>query len=210
MRKTGLTRREPARQRAAARSRCSRIPPNAASRRRGAVRRQAVGHRRRRRAAPADRRPGHGGDPVPERRRVDRAPAQGPSREQRAWAARRTSPRASSAPGRDRAHRPDGAAAVRTAACRRSVPPREAFLEACQEAGIQAEIPDDIVRGELGEVRLPGRRCRAPPRSARAPLGVVRADPDLRWLFEQAMRETWTRRPRARRGARRRLRRGAA
>jgi 2-dehydropantoate 2-reductase len=27
---------------------------------------------------------------------------------------------------------------------------------------------------------------------ARAPLGVVRADPDLRRLFEQAMRETWT------------------
>ena len=27
---------------------------------------------------------------------------------------------------------------------------------------------------------------------ARAPLGVVRADPDLRHLFEQAMRETWT------------------
>ena len=27
---------------------------------------------------------------------------------------------------------------------------------------------------------------------ARAPLGVVRADPDLRALFEQAMRETWT------------------
>ena len=26
---------------------------------------------------------------------------------------------------------------------------------------------------------------------SRAPLGVVRSDPDLRWLFEQAMRETW-------------------
>ena len=27
--------------------------------------------------------------------------------------------------------------------------------------------------------------------SARVPLGVVRADPDLRWMFEQAMRETY-------------------
>jgi 2-dehydropantoate 2-reductase len=27
---------------------------------------------------------------------------------------------------------------------------------------------------------------------SRSPLGVVRADPDLRWMFEQAMRETWT------------------
>jgi 2-dehydropantoate 2-reductase len=26
---------------------------------------------------------------------------------------------------------------------------------------------------------------------ARAPLGVIRGDPELRWLFEQAMRETW-------------------
>jgi 2-dehydropantoate 2-reductase len=26
---------------------------------------------------------------------------------------------------------------------------------------------------------------------ARAPLGVVRGDPDLRWLLEEAMRETW-------------------
>jgi 2-dehydropantoate 2-reductase len=26
---------------------------------------------------------------------------------------------------------------------------------------------------------------------ARAPIGVVRADADLRWLLEQAMRETW-------------------
>jgi 2-dehydropantoate 2-reductase len=26
---------------------------------------------------------------------------------------------------------------------------------------------------------------------SRAPLGVVREDPELRWLFEQAMRETW-------------------
>ena len=45
---------------------------------------------------------------------------------------------------------------------------------------------------------------------ARSPLGVVRADPDLRWLFEQAMRETW--RSRRARGveAGRRFRREAA
>ena len=93
--------------------------------------------------------------------------------------------------GRDRAHRPDGAAAVRPAAAR----------AARRGGGLPRRLPRSkhprrAPRGhrarELGEVRLPGRRCRAPPRVTRSPLGVVRADPDMRWLFEQAMRETWS------------------
>jgi 2-dehydropantoate 2-reductase len=66
----------------------------------------------------------------------------------------------------------------------------EAFLQACKEAKIQAEIPDDIVKANWEKfvflVGLSGATA-----VARAPIGVVRADPDLRWLFEQAMRETW-------------------
>jgi 2-dehydropantoate 2-reductase len=68
--------------------------------------------------------------------------------------------------------------------------PAEKFLEACQGAGINAKLSEDIVRviwqkfiflvGVSGATAV-----------ARAPLGTVRADPDLRWLFEQAMRETY-------------------
>jgi 2-dehydropantoate 2-reductase len=66
----------------------------------------------------------------------------------------------------------------------------EKFLEACKAAGIQAEIPADIVRANWEKfVFLVG--VSSSTAVARAPLGVVRADPDLRWLFEQAMRETW-------------------
>ena len=64
------------------------------------------------------------------------------------------------------------------------------FLEACRKANIQAEIPDDIVRANWEKfVFLVG--ISSATAAARAPLGVVRADPDLRWLLEQAMRETW-------------------
>ena len=66
----------------------------------------------------------------------------------------------------------------------------EKFLAACQEASIQAEIPDDIVRANWEKfVFLVG--ISSATATARAPVGVVRADPDLRWLLEQAMRETW-------------------
>lgn len=66
----------------------------------------------------------------------------------------------------------------------------QAFLEVCKGAGIQAEIPDDIVRASWEKfVFLVGLSSATV--AARAPIGVVRADPDLRWLFEQAMRETW-------------------
>jgi 2-dehydropantoate 2-reductase len=66
----------------------------------------------------------------------------------------------------------------------------EAFLKACREADIQAEIPEDIVKANWEKfVFLVG--LSSATSVARAPLGVVRSDPDLRWLFEQAMRETW-------------------
>src|SRR5687767_13445892 len=69
-------------------------------------------------------------------------------------------------------------------------PAAEAFLKACRAAGIQAEIPDDIVKANWEKfVFLVG--VSSATAVARAPLGAVRADPDLRWLFEQAMRETW-------------------
>jgi 2-dehydropantoate 2-reductase len=69
-------------------------------------------------------------------------------------------------------------------------PAAEAFLKACRAAGIQAEIPDDIVKANWEKfVFLVG--VSSATAVARAPLGKVRTDPDLRWLFEQAMRETW-------------------
>jgi 2-dehydropantoate 2-reductase len=66
----------------------------------------------------------------------------------------------------------------------------EAFLSACREAKINAEIPEDIVRANWEKFVFLVAVSSATA-VARAPLGVVRSDPDLRWLFEQAMRETW-------------------
>ena len=64
------------------------------------------------------------------------------------------------------------------------------FLDACRSAAIQAEIPDDIVRANWEKfVFLVG--VSSATAASRSPMGVVRSDPDLRWLFEQAMRETW-------------------
>jgi 2-dehydropantoate 2-reductase len=69
-------------------------------------------------------------------------------------------------------------------------PAAERFLEVCKQAGIQAEIPDDIVKANWEKfVFLVG--LSSATALARSPIGVVRSDPDLRWLFEQAMRETW-------------------
>ena len=68
--------------------------------------------------------------------------------------------------------------------------PAERFLDACRSAAIQAEIPDDIVRANWEKfVFLVG--VSSATAASRSPMGVVRSDPDLRWLFEQAMRETW-------------------
>jgi 2-dehydropantoate 2-reductase len=66
----------------------------------------------------------------------------------------------------------------------------EDFLAACRGASIQAEIPDDIVKANWEKfVFLVG--ISSATATARAAVGVVRADPDLRWLLEQAMREAW-------------------
>jgi 2-dehydropantoate 2-reductase len=66
----------------------------------------------------------------------------------------------------------------------------ESFFVACKAAGINAELTDEIVLVNWEKfaflVAVSGTTA-----LARAPLGVVRADADLRWMFEQAMRETW-------------------
>jgi len=69
-------------------------------------------------------------------------------------------------------------------------PAAEAFLKACLDAKIQAEIPQDIVKANWEKFVFLVAVSSATA-VARAPIGVVRSDPDLRWLFEQAMRETW-------------------
>ena len=66
----------------------------------------------------------------------------------------------------------------------------ERFLEACRKAGIGAELTEDIVSVNWEKFVFLVALSSATA-VARAPLGTVRADPDLRWLFEQAMRETW-------------------
>ena len=66
----------------------------------------------------------------------------------------------------------------------------EAFLKVCLDSKIQAEIPEDIVRANWEKFAFLVGLSSATA-VARAPVGVVRSDPDLRWLLEQAMRETW-------------------
>src|SRR5438876_863278 len=66
----------------------------------------------------------------------------------------------------------------------------EKFLKACQQAGIMAELVDDIVLVNWEKFVFLVALSSASTVS-RAPLGVVRSDPELRWAFEQAMRETW-------------------
>jgi 2-dehydropantoate 2-reductase len=67
----------------------------------------------------------------------------------------------------------------------------QGFLAACKESGVDAELSEDIVRVNWEKfaflVAMSGTTA-----LARAPLGIVRGDPDLRWMFEQAMREAWT------------------
>ena len=66
----------------------------------------------------------------------------------------------------------------------------QAFHAACVEAGIDAELADDIVR-VLWEKFVLLVAVSGTTTVARSRIGVVRADPDLRWLLESAMRETW-------------------
>lgn len=67
----------------------------------------------------------------------------------------------------------------------------QSLFDAAKAAGINAELSDDIALVNWEKfvflVAVSGTTA-----LARAPLGVVRADPDLRWMFDQAMRETWT------------------
>ncbi|MGD9952382.1 MAG: ketopantoate reductase family protein [Burkholderiales bacterium] len=67
----------------------------------------------------------------------------------------------------------------------------EAFLEACQGAKIEAELADDIER-VLWEKFVLLVAVSATTAITRKNIGVVRGDPDLRWLLEAVMRETWT------------------
>lgn len=66
----------------------------------------------------------------------------------------------------------------------------EAFLAACRAAKIEAELTEDIVR-VLWEKFVLLVSISATTSVARTNIGVVRADPDLRWLLEACMRETW-------------------
>jgi 2-dehydropantoate 2-reductase len=66
----------------------------------------------------------------------------------------------------------------------------DAFLAACRQAGINAELCEDIVRANWEKfVFLVG--VSSATAATRAPLGRVRGDSDMRWLFGEAMRETW-------------------
>jgi 2-dehydropantoate 2-reductase len=69
-------------------------------------------------------------------------------------------------------------------------PAAAAFLAACQEARIDAAVLDDVVRA-IWEKFVFLVAVSSATAVSRAPLGVVRADPDLRRLFESALRETW-------------------
>ncbi len=69
-------------------------------------------------------------------------------------------------------------------------PAAQAFLGACKAARINAELADDIVAVNWEKfVFLVA--VSSTTTLGRVPLGVVRADPDLRWMFERCMRETW-------------------
>jgi len=67
----------------------------------------------------------------------------------------------------------------------------EAFLSACKDAKIDAELADDIER-VLWEKFVLLVAVSATTAVTRKTIGVVRTDPDLRWLLETVMRETWT------------------
>ena len=69
-------------------------------------------------------------------------------------------------------------------------PLAESFLALCRKANINAEISGDIVR-TIWEKFVFLVALSTATAATRQPAGVVRADPDMRWLLEQAMRETW-------------------
>ena len=70
-------------------------------------------------------------------------------------------------------------------------PTAEALLAACTGAGIDAELVADIRRA-LWEKFVFLAAFSGLTSVARQPIGVLRADPDLRAALEAAMREAWT------------------
>lgn len=66
----------------------------------------------------------------------------------------------------------------------------EKFRDACLQSKIDVELTNDIER-VLWEKFVALVALSATTTVARQPIGVVRADPDLRWLLETVMRETW-------------------
>jgi len=66
----------------------------------------------------------------------------------------------------------------------------ETFLAACKDAKIDAELADDIER-VLWEKFVLLVAISATTAITRKAIGAVRTDPDLRWLLETVMRETW-------------------
>ena len=70
-------------------------------------------------------------------------------------------------------------------------PVAQALLAACKAAGVEAELVHDIRQALWMKfvflVALSGVTA-----ATRQPIGVIRADPDLRATFEAAMRETWS------------------
>ena len=66
----------------------------------------------------------------------------------------------------------------------------EAFHAACTGAKIDCELAEDIER-VLWEKFVLLVAISATTAVTRKTIGVVRADPDLRWLLETVMRETW-------------------
>ena len=67
----------------------------------------------------------------------------------------------------------------------------QAFLAACLGANVEAELASDIER-VLWEKFVLLVAVSATTAVTRKTIGVVRADPDLRWLLETVMREVWT------------------
>jgi len=66
----------------------------------------------------------------------------------------------------------------------------EDFHAACKQAGIDVELVGDPVK-LLWEKFVPLVALSSATAVTRQPIGVVRADPEMRWLLESCMRETW-------------------
>ena len=149
------------------------------------LRGQAVRHRPRARAAAAARRPGHRRHPAAERRR-QRGDADASRR--RAAHRRRHLLRVGGhrGAGRHPAHG-DGPSDLRRAG--RTRPPRlEWLLEACRPAGFQATLSTDIIVDIWTKfVRL--SVFSGMTAVTRSPLGVVRDDPELFAMLQEAVRE---------------------